>query len=166
MKEIPLTRGLHAIVDDEDYEWLNRHKWCALKHKSTFYAVRGVGPRKNFSTVFMHRDILNPSPGMETDHRNGNGLDNRRCNLRECTRSQNNANQRSHRGSTSKFRGVSWCDHSKRWVAQLNHNGTRVLFKRFSTEQEAALAYNDAALKYFGEFARLNVITEAEHENA
>ena len=88
IKLIPLTQGKFAIVDAEDYDRLSQYKWQAEKHKTTFYAKR----KSKYKSIKMHREILKPSNGMICDHKNHNGLDNRRCNIRLCTHAQNQHN--------------------------------------------------------------------------
>ena len=154
MKEIPLTRGKVAIVDDEDYAELSKRKWCTTPNGGKqLYAAR-TRPRMS-----MHRIILKAQPGQQVDHINGNSLDNRRCNLRFANTSQNAANQQKRNGS-SRFKGVAierrTYSLKKRWRARIKLRGKRYNLGYFHTEEEAALAYNQAAQKHFGEFARLN----------
>lgn len=160
MKEIPLTRGRVALVDDLDFGELNEHKWYAMRHLSgTFYAKRSVpqvdGKR---GSVLMHRQILGAQPGEDVDHRNSDGLDNQRANIRRCTRTQNNANARKRPGTSSRFKGV--CKRGCKWEARINIAGKRWGLGRFDDEFDAALAYNVAALDEWHEFALLNVIPD------
>ncbi len=101
-KEIPLTQGLVAIVDDADYEYLSQFKWCARKAGNTYYAVR----QENKRFICMHIQIIGRRPGLEIDHIDGNGLNNRRSNLRFVTLRQNQQNRLYRR--YSKYHGVSW----------------------------------------------------------
>jgi hypothetical protein len=155
MKEIILTRGMVANVDDEDYEYLNQWKWQARKSRRDYCAIRrerrGHGRKVTF---YMHRIIMNAPEGVMIDHKNHNPLDNRRSNLRYCDYSQNNANRRS--TGSSKYLGV----HLKngRPVAQIKTNNKVLYLGSYNTEEDAALAYNEAANKYHGEFANLNVV--------
>ncbi len=155
MREIELTQGKVALVDDEDYAELSKHKWHAAKIGKRWYASRNVGKRPYRRQVYMHRQILNPPPGFECDHINGNGLDNRRCNLRVCTHSQNLQNQRIG-GGASEFKGVHWYKRDKIWHAQIKHSGKRHHLGVFTDETDAARAYDTAAREHFGNFARLN----------
>lgn len=151
MKEIQLTQGKVALVDDADYEWLNQFKWYALLLSDKYWYAR----RSKRPVVLMHRLILNPPEGMDSDHINRNGLDNRRSNLRVCTRSQNQHNSIS-KGGKSKYKGVYLFN--GKWGARIMSNYNNTFLGCFNSEIEAAEAYNRAAIKYHGEFARLNEI--------
>lgn len=153
-KEITLTKGRSAIVDAADFDWLNQWKWCC---NSRGYVMRKA-PRKKGKrkTIRMHRVILSPPGDMEVDHINGNPLDNRRCNLRICTHTQNLANSRKRAGCSSRYKGVWWDSNRRKWQAYIRSASKRIHLGRFNTEEAAAAAYDQAALEYFGEFARLN----------
>jgi len=148
MKEIQLTRGKFTLVDDEDYEWLNQWKW--------HYTHYGYAARRSerHVIVLLHRLVLCAPKGSEVDHANGDRLDNRRVNLRFCTRSQNNANKRLTWGR-SKYKGV-WLQQPGRWVSEAKKDGVKHRMGTYDTEEDAARAYDEAAKKLFGEFARLN----------
>lgn len=156
--EIPLTRGLKAIIDAEDLPIVSKYKWCAKKSGSRYYAVAYVrgGGRSNNKQVAMHRLILDYYGPLDVDHINGNQLDNRKCNLRIVTRSQNNLNQNKVRKGTSKYKGVYFDKRRKRYIAEAKLNGKRIFQKSFMTEIEAAKAYDEIAKKHFGEFASTN----------
>jgi hypothetical protein len=155
MKTLPLTKGHTVIVDDDDFEELNKWKWSALVSSQTgkVYAVRGVsiGGGKT-KTLLMHKFLLSSG---EVDHIDGNGLNNQRHNLRYCTRLQNAQNQKLRKTSRSGFKGVS-LRHNGEWGARITVNKEPKWIGYFKTPIEAAKAYNAAAVKYFGEFARLN----------
>ncbi len=162
MREIPLTQGKVALVDDVDYDWLNRFKWCAHQNKNgLWYAHRemriGVG-RKNRLTVSMHCEILGLKFGdkRQGDHQNHNGLDNRRANIRICTQGQNNCNARKSKLKTSCFRGVSWDTISKKWRSRISVNNKTIFLGRFLSEELAALAHDFAAVRFHREFAIFN----------
>jgi len=162
MREIPLTQGKMALVDDRDFEWLSQWKWCACKGRTTYYAIRGWQQNGKMRIVQMHRAILNPHSGIEADHINGDGLDNRRTNLRTCTSSQNHANSRKRANCSSLYKGVSWYKRKRKWYSCISVKGRTRALGYFDDEQEAARVYNHAAISVFGEFARLNNIRSEE----
>lgn len=154
-KKIALTQGKFALVDDRDWEWLSQWKWYAMKHGNTWYAARkesGVFRK----TVLMHRAIAGPSNDKETDHQDGNGLNNVRSNLRVCSKAENLRNQRLPRNNSSGFKGVSWKQKNQKWVANISSDGKKIHLGYFESPKEAALAYDFAARKMFGDFARTN----------
>ena len=148
-KEILLTRGRVTIVDDEDYDWLNQWKWV---FDSGGYASRTL------NHIMMHRVIMDPPEGVFVDHRNRNKLDNRRSNLRLCTKSQNNMNQSKRRDNTSGYVGVCWFKPRKKWRVEIRVEGKRIFVGSYANKIEAARFYNMAAMKYHGYFAKLNEI--------
>lgn len=162
MKEIRLTKGMVAIVDDEDFSFLNRWKWHA--HESAdgvFYAVRCFRFENKQYKCYMHRLITCAPEGAEVDHRNSNKLDNRRTNLRLCNREDNMHNSSPCKNGKSGYKGVSRKNdkgRTKPYRAVIRVNKRQVFLGYFKTAEEAALAYNNAAIKYFGEFAWLNII--------
>lgn len=154
MRFVALTRGQVALVDDEDFEAVSRHRWHARVSGSLFYAQRTT-PRPHKTEVSMHREIMSAVRGQEIDHINRDGLDNRKANLRFVTRQQNNANMRGRVG-TSQFKGVCWSAYHHKWQAQIRRNGRNQTIGRFNTERAAAVAYDAAAFAQFGEYAWLN----------
>lgn len=148
--EIPLTLGKVALVDAADLPLVGNIKWRAGDSKGKIYAVHG-----RHQKLRMHRLIIGAPKGVPVDHANGDTLDNRRCNLRLCTPSQNGANSVTPRGS-SQYRGVRLRRKTGRWIAQINVQNKRIHIGVFPTEREAALAWDAVAHKAFGEFARLN----------
>lgn len=147
-----------ALIDQRDKKLIERYVWRPV-HKPTgrVYAVTSIGRR----TVYMHRLLAATPPGMETDHINGNGLDNRRANLRHATASQNRVNSGKPRRpdgqpASSRFKGVTWDRARGRWRAKLRHLGCTRNLGRFTSEAAAARAYDAAARLLWGEFARLN----------
>lgn len=158
-KKIPLTQGAFALVDDEDYESLIRHKWCL----SRGYAVRGVWHSESCrnETISMARQIMSAAPGVEVDHKNLDKLDNRKQNLRLCTRAENLRNRgKQHvvagRKVSSRYKGVSFFKSRGNWRARIKMNGRYVYLGYFANEVEAGRAYDRAAKKLHGEFANLN----------
>lgn len=164
MKEIILTKGLTTTVDDADFDFLNKWKWYADKLGDTFYAKRRInlkrekGKPQRGTSIYMHREILELKKGEIGDHRDGNGLNNQRDNLRKCTHGQNMVNQKSQKNSSSKYLGVSWDSTREKWTVHVCKNYKVYSPGRFDNEKEAALAYNKKALELHGEFARLNDI--------
>ncbi len=159
MKKIPLSRGQFALVDDCDFKDMSKYKWHALKNQSgTWYAYRSYKYKKDFyRKISMHRQILDLGYGdkRQGDHRNHNGLDNQRHNLRLCTVQQNQFNQKV-KSKTSKYKGVSWCQRTKKWFSLIQIDGRSIFLGRFYLEELAALAYDFAALRYHREFACFN----------
>lgn len=136
-RKIPLTQGQFVLVDEADFGFLNKFKWFADRKGQTFYAARG----KEGRLEYMHR-IINKTPErFVTDHINGNGLDNRRSNLRTATIRQNVINNRMRSDNTSGYRGVTWDKSRKKWKVQTTHNNKQINIGRFDTVNEAYLAY-------------------------
>jgi len=159
MKQIQLTQNKVAIVDDEDFEWLNQWKWSAYKSHNIWYAIRSeLTTNKNRTIIRMHREILGLKLGdkLESDHINHNGLDNRRCNLRICNRFQNQHNRQPQKNCSSSYKGVYWNKEYRKWQIQIQVNGKRKNLGRFNSEIEAARVYDEAARGYYGEFAFTN----------
>lgn len=161
-REIDLTRGMKTIVDDDDYQRLSAFKWLAhCDGDGHIYAERGknVG-NDRIITIKMHRFILGTSSGQIVDHINGDTLDNRKSNLRIATATQNKANSVKRKDSRQPFKGVRWEPHANKWAARISHGTTRKRLGLFDTPEDAARAYNAAASKFHGHFARLNQINE------
>lgn len=157
MKEISLTQGKAAIVDDDDYESINAHKW---HYVNVGYASRySGGGRKNRKTDYMHIAVMGKQSGMEIDHINGNKLDNRKENLRHVTHSQNMQNA-SVKGGSSRYKGVCWDKSRNKWISSIYISEKHVHIGRYESEEDAARAYNLRAHVAFGEFARTNYIQE------
>lgn len=151
MKQIPLTRGKIALVDDIDYEYLSGFKWFYNGR----YAVRqNTIDNGGQRIVFMHRVIMKTPKGMETDHIDGNGLNNCRNNLRICTKSENMHNTGLRHTNTSGYKGVSAA--FGKWKSQIRVNGKKIYLGLFSTPEEAYKAHNDYAKDNYGEFIREN----------
>jgi hypothetical protein len=163
-RRITLGEGLFTIVDQKDFYQLNNFRWCAKGDGQCIYAVRFViEADKRAKIVTMHREMMDAPPGLLVDHKNGDTLDNRRTNLRLATRSQNMSNRRKMKTKTSsQYIGVCFDKRSGRWIAKINHNNKKIWLGRFDSEIEAAKAYDQAAKKYHGEFARLNFPESAD----
>jgi hypothetical protein len=152
-KEIPLSRGLFALVDDEDYPRLSAYKWNLT---SDGYAARhDVPPQRK--TILMHREIISAPSGFEVDHIDGCRINNQKSNLRLATRTENRRNLKPYRSNSTGFKGVVRT-RTGFWAARIGLDGKKIHLGQYATPEEAALAYNLAALKYFGEFAKLNPV--------
>jgi hypothetical protein len=159
MKQIALSQGKFAKVDDDDFERLNAVKWCAKWNPKTisFYAVRTIRSGEKRSRILMHREILAAAPGQLVDHRNHKTLDNQKSNLRVCSSSENCQNRLPRITSETGFKGVGRKSRgSTRWYARIRAEGRIIHLGYFSTPQEAAMVYDVAAIRYFGEFALTN----------
>lgn len=153
------TKGEEILVDTEDYKKVNLFNWNCSLNGRVRYARRFFRPSdtKKLGSQSMHRLILNEPEG-QVDHINGNGLDNRKENLRICTVQQNSCNRRKVKNSSSKYLGVTFHKRDKKWQAQIKTNKKPIFLGYFKTEIDAAKAYNSAALKYHGQFAKLNKV--------
>jgi len=160
MREILLSQGKSATVDDDDYKSLIKHKWYAARYYNLYYAVRTVWDNGNGRRGFilMHREILGlaPGDGKIVDHMNRNSLDNRRNNLRLVTHSANMYNSKMQTNNTSGYRGICWHKTQKKWNVQIRVHGTRKYCGCFTEITEAISAYNTAAIEYWGKDAILN----------
>lgn len=152
MKKIQLTKGQFSIVDDEDYKTFSCFNWYAQKGNGGLYAAR----REKGKIVFLHRKIIKATEGYEVDHINGDTLDNQRNNLRIVTRRQNAQNSKKRKGSLSKYKGVTWNKERNKWQAQIKVDGKQLFLGHFRNEISAAKSYDKAAVKYFGDYARIN----------
>jgi len=155
-KKIKMPNGKSVMVDYSDYKWLNQWKW----HDYKGYAVRTIylgGGRKNpkYKMVSMHRLIAGTPNNYQTDHINGNKLDNRRFNLRFATNSQNQMNKLPAKNNTSGVVGVRWKKQAKKWIALIIKNKKRIHLGYFNTKKEAVLARKKAEKLYFGKYAKL-----------
>lgn len=153
MREIPLSRGLVALVDDEDYERVVAlGKWCADRGRHTEYAVLPRTSRRK--KMYLHRFLTGAPRGLDVDHINGDGLDNRRTNIRVVTRAQNQRNRtRKQDGCSSRFKGVTFHKQTGKWQAQIAKGTAHLSLGLHATERAAQEAYANGALLLFGEHA-------------
>jgi hypothetical protein len=160
MTIIQLTRGQVAFIDDEDAEAVNKHKWTAVKssHGKTWYAHRHAKINGKWKHLRMHRFLMNAPQNMKIDHRDGNGINNVKSNLRLCTHAQNLMNMRCH--NKHGLKGITFVParRIKKWMTKIHINGKVKTVGYFASKFLAAKAYNEMAKKHFGEFARLNPI--------
>ena len=154
-REIPLSRGMTALVDAEDYELLSKWKWHVAWAYRTFYAESwDYSEGKN--RIMMHRVIMgcNRKDGKQIDHINGNSLDNRRINLRLVNHSQNQMNRKTESIGSSGHRGVSWCKQTKMWKARFVIHGKEQWLGRFLSKDDAIAAVKSSWAEHYGEYAR------------
>jgi len=159
MKIIKLTQGKMALVDDEDYEYLSQFKWHVVFNKTDYYAVRWThGSHASRKSVFMHREIMETTKGMEVDHIDHNTLNNQKYNLRNCTHQQNKRNTRKRENKASSYLGVEVrkTKNGTTFRAHIKVNNKSIKLGNSKNEKEAAVLYDKAAIKYFGEYANLN----------
>lgn len=160
--KIILTQGLVSIVDEEDYLAFSAFKWTANRAGIYIYAVRNssrtVKPRR---LLLLHREILGiKDRKIKVDHKDGDGLNNRRNNLRKATNTENAQNQFYKKDTLSGYKGVDWCYDKSKWRARIQIKGEQVLIGRYACKHTAALAYNEKATALFGQFANLNIVED------
>lgn len=165
--EIPLSRGRVALIDESDLSVVEQYTWHATDHKHISYAACSRNRKTSGKCLYMHRLLMNPEPDQHVDHINGNGLDNRRSNLRLCTNAQNRRNIHVTRG-VSQYKGVAFCKSNKVrvWEAYIWFENRKIGLGCYETQKEAARAYNAAAIQYHGEFACLNEIEGLSYEES
>jgi len=153
MKEINLTRGKTAIVSDHQYERVSKHKWSAVYSRGKWYAQCRI----NGKLVKLHRFLMNVTDSkIEIDHKNSDGLDCRDENMRTCTHAINVRNQAVRHDNAIGLKGVHWMSRNKKYRARIQIDGVRISLGLFANPVDAASAYDEAAKKYFGEYARTN----------
>jgi hypothetical protein len=158
---IELTRGQYTILDIDDYNRLSGYKWCAVATlNGRYYAKRNIRIDGKQKAALLHRTIMGLTwgDGKEVDHINRNPLDNRKINLRLCTRTQNQENKDLSKNNTSGYRGVHWNKSARCWIGQIRYKGKRIFSRKQKTKELAAEWYNKMAKKLFGEFAYKNKI--------
>lgn len=169
--EILLTKGMVAIIDAADLPLVVEYAWHATVHDRTRYAASSQLRRVTGEVVYMHRLIVGAGPEDDVDHRDHNGLNNRRENIRLCTNAQNRRNMQKTRG-VSRYKGVSPSSPKRNakgtrpWSATIHHEDQQIHLGAYQTEAEAARAYNAAAVRFYAEFAHLNVIEGLSREES
>lgn len=160
MKLLPLTQNRFAIIDDEDFDRVSQYKWQFDNYGYATRVKHISGSKKNriLQHFSLHRTIMNCPKGKQVEHINGNSLDNRKENLRFSTQHQNSMNKGISKNNTSGFKGVCWNKRKNRWMVRLGFNYKELFLGYFDDLEEAVKIYNQNAIKYFGEFARLNII--------
>lgn len=161
MKEITLTQGKIALIDDADFGEISQYKWLAHRPNrcNVWYARRHTKSSSGQQlTIVMHRQLLSAPPNMQVDHIDGNGLNNSRSNLRLCSRHENRLNSPSRKVGTSGFKGVSWNSKRELWQVQIGLDGKNIYLGHFADEIEAARVYDNAARELHGDFARTNFV--------
>lgn len=161
MKEIKLcgasANGKSMIIDDDDYGMVNKYSWnISIKDKNEYASAYLLGSGHRGTRIYAHRLIMNAERGQHIDHKNGDGLDNRRGNLRISTNQENHFNTRKKSKSSSIYKGVTWENRRKHWVAQIMIDGKHIYIGKFDSEVDAAKAYDSRAKELFGDFANLN----------
>ena len=149
--------GVRFLVDDEDDPFVQERNWGAKKEYHTTYII-ATSKNSSFSTDRLPRLILNVPSNMVVDHINGDGTDNRRCNIRVCTQSENQWNRKPHKKAVSKFKGVAWKSHAKSFEVTIQKHKKRYFLGHYKNEELAAYVYDYAAKSLFGEFARTNEV--------
>ena len=158
-KEILLSKGYVALVDDEDYDFLSQWKWTAAVRKHTVYAYR---MEKKTTAILMHRVLLERVEGRillskeEVDHVDRCGLNNTRRNIRLASHADNNKNRGITKSNSSGYKGVGWDKYTSKWVAYIRLDGKHKNLGRFSSLKEAAMAYDDASIRFHGDFSVTN----------
>lgn len=156
MKLIELTQGQRTVVDDDVWLWAHKFKWGAHRNRRQIYVQRGLREGGKVRHFLLHREIMKAPFGVLCDHKDGDGLNNLRSNLRLCDVLQNTCNQQKRLNNTSGFKGVSFFRQNGTWRARIMVSGHSRFLGYFKTALEAAQAYDRAAIELHGEFARLN----------
>ncbi len=157
MIKIPLSQNKFALIDDEDLGVVSLFKWCVRKRDNILYAHTWINLNGKDTSLKMHRLIMNAKPDKDLDHKDGDGLNNQKHNLRFCTVAQNAMNKFGNKNSSSQYKGVSWSKRNKNWVASIQTNHKSIYLGSFKSEIEAAQAYDTKAIELFGEFAKINL---------
>jgi hypothetical protein len=149
--------GYNVLIDDEDYlRFVENGPWYIDKNKKGLYVRHNALRQYKYQrAILLHRLIINASQEVEIDHINGNTLDNRKCNLRICTHSENAKNRKRNENNTSGYKGVGFLKHNRKWRSRIRVNGKKIYLGCFNTAEEAHRAYCEASKKYHGEYGRM-----------
>ena len=160
MKQIQLTQGKFTFVDDEDFDFLSKNNWCAEeRQKDKFYASRSIDNKNERRHIYMHRLLMQIPNDKQIDHIDGDGLNNQKNNLRIASIAENQRNRIVlAKNNTSGYKGVSWIKRAKKWGARIRIDRKLKHLGYFNHKKEAASAYNNAAVRLFGNFANLNML--------
>lgn len=162
MRVLENNKNLNVLVDDEDYQLFSKFKWTIIYKREIPYVIRGqwISETKSTKIIYLHRLLVNAKNNDIVDHINGNTLDNTRANLRICSSVDNSRNQKLNKKNKTGYKGVFYNKRlkSKPYSVHIGFNNKTIFCGYYSTKEEAASAYNDVAIKFFGEFARLNKI--------
>ncbi len=159
MKQILLSQGKYALVDDKNYDWLNQWKWTLSKGRHTYYAKRNIKlPNGKYQVILMHREILGlkQGDGKLVDHKDNNGFNNKADNIRICNNTENHQNGKAHKDGTSIYKGVFWDKRTQKWAVCIQINSKPRWLGRHSSEIDAAKIYDKSARELFGKFAKCN----------
>jgi hypothetical protein len=165
MKEIRLSQGKIALVDDEDFDYINQWKWYARKGRKTFYAARKEKGTNARTTIHMHQVVSKVSNNVQIDHRDTNGLNNQKYNLRVVNHRQNQYNTDKPRHNTSGYKGISWDKFRNNYRVYLTVKGKFKNIGNTKSLQTATKMYNKAATQHYGEFAKLHIYKEEHASN-
>jgi len=152
---VPLTKGHVAVIDAADVPQVEKFLWCAHVCRHAVYALRGYEVKGKTKLVMMHRELIGAPHGRLVDHVDGNGLNNRRANLRLASNSENTRNSKKRIDNKSGYKGVCWDELQRKWRASIRLNGRQTYLGLYASPQEAHNAYREAATREYGEFARM-----------
>lgn len=155
-QRLALNKGRFALIDKNDFECANKFRWTAHWDGWNWYAIRHARVNNKWTTIYLHRFLMDASPGTQIDHADGNGLNCTRDNMRMASNYQNQQNQKRQANNSSGVSGVCWYKPYQKWLARIGANGKKIHLGYFESKADAKRARDEAAIRYHGEFARLN----------